>query len=256
MGGPAPRNRATSGAFGYGRRPDRVPRVAFVRSSNRRPKARPLRRWVIARSTWSSGGSARRLLGGASELTLTEPSRLDSSRVFSVKPSSTPAFPVRSRAIGTSLPISTSRISGRGEPAVGSQFTMHGGSYGDEDDEDPIAGSNGEIRGEWMVLDEPVLVAIRWRWFGPEGWVILTGSEEYRRLRAGEPVPRRVPRLDQPSTLTVQFADATTEADTPMTVIRLVHGDVPAEWIDDLTDFWTSKIDTWDWQTGHSPNWR
>jgi hypothetical protein len=143
-------------------------------------------------------------------------------------------------------------IRGVAEPAVGNWFSM---STHDED-KDPITGTDGQIHCQWTELDDPTTVAMSWQWLGPEGHVFLSHKETIELLRRGGHPPPRVPRLATPSTLAVQFTDATIDAERPTTRIRLEHGHVPVEWVDDLVEFWNARIDIWVWQAGYAPNWR
>lgn len=148
--------------------------------------------------------------------------------------------------------LDVTRMRSAGEAVVGEWFEMS--TY--DEDEDPITGTNGDIRCQWTELDDPRSVALTWQWLGPEGYVFLPDKEVAERIRGGRDVPRTVPRLAVPSTLRVHFTDATTAADAPTTRVHLEHDQVPTEWIDDLADFWRAKIDMWAWQANYAPNWR
>jgi hypothetical protein len=151
--------------------------------------------------------------------------------------------------------LDVTSMSGQGDPMVGDWFTMHSSSSR-RDDRDPITGTNGQIRCQWTELEDPQRVSMSWQWLGPEGWDFVTGEQMYERMKSGT-LPRQVPRLAQPTSLTILFRDATEQPTANATSIHLVHGNVPVEWTTDLVDFWASKIDIWVGQAAQSDKqWR
>lgn len=96
-------------------------------------------------------------------------------------------------------------------------------------DKDSFVGESGGVICRWTELNSPTLVAMTWTWV--------------RGPYPGTPV------LPTDARLTMRLDDLSTQADSPLTHLVLTHSDVPAEWVDDMTAVWTSKVDQWAYQS-------
>lgn len=130
------------------------------------------------------------------------------------------------------------------DAVVGNEFMMS--TYNDEDD--GFVGTDGAIVCRWTELVDPTRVAMTWTWTGDDPRSRLTMEEKYARMRAGLPLPVKVARLDQPTTLTVSLTDTAPDAD-PQVRVLIQHTDLPVEWTDVMTAIWVSKIDQWVYQS-------
>ena len=95
-------------------------------------------------------------------------------------------------------------------------------------EDEGFVGPDGQILCRWTELTEPTRVAMTWAWM---------------RTLPDAQIEDRLPRR---ATLTVTLT-AGTEAGT--TDLDLRHADIPAEWVEDMTTIWLSKIDQWAYQS-------
>jgi len=114
------------------------------------------------------------------------------------------------------------------DPAVGNVFRMS--TY--DTSTDGFVGTGGQIVCQWTELSEPTRVAMTWAW-----------------MRTVQPDARLEPLLPHEARFSVVLTDQTVDPEQPRVQISLTHADIPAEWVEDMTLIWTSKIDQWAYQS-------
>lgn len=114
------------------------------------------------------------------------------------------------------------------DAVVGNELLM--GTY--DTAADGFVGTDGQILCRWSELTEPTRVFMTWAW-----------------MRNVQPGGGLEPRLPHEAELSVVLTDRTIDSDQPRVHLALTHANIPAEWVEDMTAIWTSKIDQWAYQS-------
>jgi hypothetical protein len=127
-----------------------------------------------------------------------------------------------------------------GDPAVGRTFYLmsHESSGGEEPDH--FTGADASIRQTWLELEPPRLQRKQFNWVRRDGGDL--------NWEDGVPiVPPDTPILARETVLTLEFSERkvalsgeqTGTRAAKETTIAVHHADVPLEWVEDLTAYWT-----------------
>lgn len=94
-----------------------------------------------------------------------------------------------------------------------------------------ITACNGKVECQYLDGDEPTHTESTW------SWTRLPPEKLLPDRRDGRPGATLVPA---PSTMTLRFdlTDTTEDDAQPQTSVRITHAHVPAEWANDLTQYW------------------
>jgi hypothetical protein len=112
--------------------------------------------------------------------------------------------------------------------------------------DDWILGSAGDIRGDWIEVAKPSAVAYRWTWRQPPQprrppWDDTRGRDEVNHRIFMDWISNRLAAVP-PTTVRIRLTQARID-DSVRTTVELRHEDIPIEWVDDLTSWWTWTLE-------------